>query len=56
MMNLNSKPAEGIIQTDDTDLSQCMFIELNGTQQHWLMTRASNEDVKNFYQANRARI
>ena len=51
-MEIITKRAEGIILTKGTD-TDIMFIELNGSQTHYLLVKAANKDITNFYETDK---
>jgi hypothetical protein len=52
-MEITSKIASGIILTNGKDLNNAMFIELNGLQQHYILTKAQNSQIHDFYGTNK---
>ncbi len=52
-MEIISKLATGIILTNGKELNNAMFLELNGKQEHYILTKASNSNIHDFYGTNK---
>ncbi len=52
-MEIISKIAQGIILTNGKELNNAMFLELNGKQEHYILTKAQNTQIHDFYGTNK---
>lgn len=52
-MEILSKLATGIILTNGKDLNNMLFLELNGKQEHYIITKAQNSQIHDFYGTNK---